>query len=60
MFLRCRVRLYGMVSLEVFGHLGFALDDPSAMFDYTLAELQELLGLGGAPARRAPGAGAIK
>ena len=60
MFLRCWVRLYGMVSLEVFGHLGFALDDPSAMFDYTLAELQELLGLGGAPARRAPGAGAIK
>ena len=44
-FLRCWVRLYGMVSLEVFGHLGFALDDPSAMFDYTLAELRELLGL---------------
>ena len=50
-FLRCWVRLYGMVSLEVFGHLGFALDDPSAMFDYTLAELKELLGLGGASAR---------
>ena len=45
LFLRCWVRLYGMVSLEVFGHLGFALDDPSAMFDYTLAELLELLGL---------------
>jgi AcrR family transcriptional regulator len=45
-FLRCWVRLYGMVSLEVFGHLGFALDDTSAMFDYTLAELQGLLGLG--------------
>ena len=45
-FLRCWVRLYGMVSLEVFEHLGFALDDPSAMFDYTLAELAELLGLG--------------
>ena len=44
-FLRCWVRLYGMVSLEVFGHLGFALDDPAAMFDYTLAELRELLGL---------------
>jgi AcrR family transcriptional regulator len=44
-FLRCWVRLYGMVSLEVFGHLGFALDDPAALFDYTLAELQELLGL---------------
>jgi AcrR family transcriptional regulator len=45
-FLRCWVRLYGMVSLEVFGHLGFALDDPSAMFAYTIAELQDLLGLG--------------
>jgi AcrR family transcriptional regulator len=44
-FLRCWVRLYGMVSLEVFGHLSFALDDPSALFDYTLAELQELLAL---------------
>src|SRR5690348_2661145 len=48
-FLRCWVRLYGLVSLEVFGHLGFALDDPSAMFDYTLAELAELLGLGQRP-----------
>jgi hypothetical protein len=44
-FLRCWVRLYGMVSLEVFGHLHFALDDPAAMFDYTLAELAGLLGL---------------
>ena len=44
-FLRCWVRLYGMVSLEVFGHLHFALDDPSIMFDYTQAELRELLGL---------------
>jgi AcrR family transcriptional regulator len=44
-FLRCWVRLYGMVSLEVFGHLHFALDDASAMFDITLAELAELVGL---------------
>jgi AcrR family transcriptional regulator len=44
-FLRCWVRLYGMVSLEVFGHLHFALDDPAAMFEYTLAELAALLGL---------------
>jgi AcrR family transcriptional regulator len=44
-FLRCWVRLYGMVSLEVFGHLHFALDDPAALFDYTLAELAALLGL---------------
>jgi hypothetical protein len=39
------VRLYGMVSLEVFGHLHFALDDPAALFDYTLGELAALLGL---------------
>jgi AcrR family transcriptional regulator len=44
-FLRCWVRLYGMVALEVFGHLRFALEDPSAMFDITMAELAELVGL---------------
>jgi AcrR family transcriptional regulator len=44
-FLRSWVRLYGMVSLEVFGHLHFALDDPAALFEYTLAELAELVGL---------------
>jgi AcrR family transcriptional regulator len=52
-FLRCWVRLYGMVSLEVFGHLHFALDDPAPMFDYTLAELAGLLGLE-YPVTRAP------
>jgi AcrR family transcriptional regulator len=44
-FLRCWVRLYGMVSLEVFGHLGFALADAAPMFDITLSELAELVGL---------------
>ena len=44
-FLRCWVRLYGAVSLEVFGHLHFALDDPAPMFEITLGELAELLGL---------------
>ncbi len=44
-FLRCWVRLYGMVALEVFGHLRFALEDPSAMFEYTMAELADLVGL---------------
>jgi hypothetical protein len=43
-FLRCWVRLYGMVSLEVFGHLRFALDDAAPMFEITLAELAELVG----------------
>jgi hypothetical protein len=44
-FLRCWVRLYGMVTLEVLGHLGFALDDAAPMFEYTLAELAGLVGL---------------
>jgi AcrR family transcriptional regulator len=44
-FLRCWVRLYGMVSLEVFGHLGFALDDAAPLFEITLAELAGLVGL---------------
>jgi AcrR family transcriptional regulator len=57
-FLRCWVRLYGTVSLEVFGHLGFALEDPAAMFDYTLAELAELVGLDYSPTGGlAPGGG---
>src|SRR5262249_61129010 len=43
-FLRCWVRLYGMVTLEVFDHLHFALDDPSALFEYTLCDLAELVG----------------
>ncbi|HEV2376754.1 MAG TPA: TetR/AcrR family transcriptional regulator [Streptosporangiaceae bacterium] len=44
-FLRCWVRLYGMVSLEVYGHLHFALENAASMFDYTLTELAELVGL---------------
>jgi AcrR family transcriptional regulator len=44
-FLRCWVRLYGMVSLEVFEHLNFALDDATVLFEYTLSELAELVGL---------------
>ncbi len=44
-FLRCWVRLYGIVSMEVFGHLGFALDDAAPMFEVMLAELAELVNL---------------
>jgi AcrR family transcriptional regulator len=44
-FLRCWVRLYGMVSLEVFGHLHFALEDAAPMFEITLAELARLVNL---------------
>jgi AcrR family transcriptional regulator len=44
-FLRCWVLLYGAVAMEVFGHLGFALDDPVPMFDLTLSDLAAMLGL---------------
>lgn len=44
-FLRCWVLLYGAVSMEVFGHLGFALHDPAPMFEYTLTDLARLIGL---------------
>jgi AcrR family transcriptional regulator len=44
-FLRCWVRLYGIVALEVFGHLGFALDDAEPMFEMMLADTAPLLGL---------------
>ena len=39
------MRLYGIVSLEVFGHLGFALDDAGPMFEIMLAETAPLIGL---------------
>lgn len=38
-FLECWGRLYGMVTLEVFGHLAFALPDIEPMFERTLTEL---------------------
>lgn len=44
-FLDCWVRLQGIVSLEVFGHLDFALDEPAPMFDRMLGDLAPLLGL---------------
>jgi AcrR family transcriptional regulator len=44
-FLRCWVRLYGIVSLEVFGHLSFALDDGRPMFELMLSEMVPLVGL---------------
>jgi AcrR family transcriptional regulator len=43
-FLRCWVRLYGAVALEVLGHMKFALEDSSPMFELTLSELAELIG----------------
>jgi AcrR family transcriptional regulator len=44
-FLRCWTLLYGAVSMEVFGHLGFALDDPAPMFELTLGDLAAMVGL---------------
>jgi AcrR family transcriptional regulator len=44
-FLRCWVLLYGTVSLEVFGHMRFALADPSPMFELMLADLAPMIGL---------------
>jgi AcrR family transcriptional regulator len=49
-FLRCWVRLYGIVALEVFGHLGFALDDAEPMFEMMLADTAPILGLDFPPA----------
>jgi AcrR family transcriptional regulator len=44
-FLRCWVLLYGTVSLEVFGHMKFALDDASPMFELMLSDLAPMIGL---------------
>lgn len=51
-FLRCWLRLQGSVSLEAFGHLDFALDDPSPMFELMVAEVMPTLGLEYAPPRK--------
>jgi AcrR family transcriptional regulator len=44
-FLRCWVLLYGTVSLEVFGHMRFALDDAAPMFELMLSDLAPMIGL---------------
>ncbi len=44
-FLRCWTLLYGTVTMEVFGHMKFALDDPAPMFELTLGDLARLVGL---------------
>jgi AcrR family transcriptional regulator len=45
-FLSCWIRLYGMVCMEVFGHLQFALRDAEPMFEAELHRLGERLGVG--------------
>jgi len=42
-FLSGWVRLYGAVTIEVFGHLGFALADPEQMFEAMLADMRRAL-----------------
>ncbi len=49
-FLSCWIRLYGMVAMEVFGHLGFALPDAEPMFEAELRDLAVKLGFGSARA----------
>jgi AcrR family transcriptional regulator len=44
-FLSCWIRLYGMVCMEVFGHLQFALHDAEPMFESELRRLGEFLGV---------------
>ena len=44
-YLRCWVLLQGAVSLEVFGHLDFALTDPEPLFELTLDDIAVRLGL---------------
>jgi AcrR family transcriptional regulator len=44
-FLACWIRLYGLVCMEVFGHLRFALHDAEPMFEAELRSLGEVLGV---------------
>jgi AcrR family transcriptional regulator len=44
-FLSCWVRLYGAVTMEVFGHVSFALDDAEPLFEHELAGLAATLGI---------------
>jgi AcrR family transcriptional regulator len=44
-FLSCWARIYGLVTMEVFGHLTFALEDPEPAFTTELAQIGRLMGL---------------
>jgi AcrR family transcriptional regulator len=44
-FLSCWIRLYGMVAMEVSGHIHFALSDVEPMFEAELAQAAAQLGL---------------
>jgi AcrR family transcriptional regulator len=44
-FLSCWIRLYGLVCMEIFGHLKFALNDAEPMFEAELHGLALVLGV---------------
>jgi AcrR family transcriptional regulator len=44
-FLSCWIRLYGAVSMEVFGHLKFAVRDAEPMFEAELHDIGGVLGI---------------
>ncbi len=44
-FLSCWARIYGLVTMEVFGHLTFALRDAEAIFMTELHQIGRLMGL---------------
>lgn len=44
-FLRCWTRVYGTVTLEVFGHLGWALTDTAPIFEDMLVDNAHALGV---------------
>jgi AcrR family transcriptional regulator len=43
-FMSCWIRIYGLVCMEVFGHLKFALTDAAPIFETELRDLARLLG----------------
>jgi AcrR family transcriptional regulator len=60
-FMSCWIRVYGLVCMEVFGHLDFALTDAEPMFEAELRDLGRLLNLADQyrpPARRPASGGA--
>ncbi len=48
-FLQAWVQLYGIVTMEVFGHLAFCLADVDEFFEAQLALIGQVLGLPGVP-----------
>ncbi|WP_020577827.1 TetR-like C-terminal domain-containing protein [Actinopolymorpha alba] len=39
------IRIYGLISMETFGHLWHILDDPEPMFEVMLNDLARLVGV---------------